>query len=408
MPLPHLTASLPGTGGRLRATDDDFIVEEIPAYRPMGAGDHTYLVVEKRGIPTMEAVHRVARALGVRPRDIGYAGLKDAHAVAVQTFSVEHFAPERAQAQLVGVPGVRVVEAKLHRNKLKLGHLRGNRFHVRIRDVGPDAESRARAILDVLVARGSPNWFGEQRFGSREDNDAVGRLLVRGEFDAACDAILGPGAVADGDPRIAAARALVAAGDLAGAAASFPPTHRTERDILDALLRGRPKSDAIRAAPRPLLRLLVSAYQSALFNRLLEDRLGTMHRLEEGDLAFLHEKGAVFRVEDAAREQPRADAMEVSPSGPMFGTRTLLASGHPGERERALLESEGLRPEQFDVPGIGEFEGERRPFRIPVRDASIVEAPPGDSDAGPSIVVSFELPRGAYATAVLREVMKAG
>lgn len=406
MILPHLTADLPGTGGRLRVRDEDFVVEEIPAYRAAGVGDHTYLLVEKRGIPTMEAVHRIAGALGVRPRDVGYAGLKDAHAVALQTFSVEHFAPDRATEALAGVAGVRVLEAKLHRNKLKLGHLRGNRFHVRVRDVGPDAEPRARAILDVLVAKGSPNWFGEQRFGVREDNDAVGRRLVRGEFDAACDAMLGPGEVADGDARVAEARARYAAGDFGGAASALPPSHRAERAILEALVHGRPKGDAVRAAPRPLLRLLVSAYQSALFNRLLAERLGTIDRLEEGDLAFLHEKGAVFRVDDAAREQPRADALEISPSGPMFGTRTLLASGRPGERERALLAAEGVDPAQFDVPGCGALEGERRPFRIPVGDAEVSPVPAGEGDSGPSLLVAFSLPRGAYATAVLREVMK--
>lgn len=406
MRIPYLTDDLPGTGGRLRALDDDFLVEEVPAYAALGLGDHTYLRVEKRGIPTHEAVARMARALGIRPRDVGYAGLKDAHAVAIQTFSVEHVPPDAARAALAGIPGVRVLDAKRHRNKLKIGHLRGNRFVVRVRDVCDDAEPRARAVLGALAARGAPNWFGEQRFGARADNDAIGRLLVRGEMDAACDAIVGPGAVADGDERVVEARARYAAGDLSGAAAAFPPTHRAERTIVDALLRGKPKASAVLDVARPVLRLLVSAYQSALFNRLLAERLPSVGALEAGDLAYLHAKGAVFRVDDAAHEQPRADTLEISPSGPMFGTHTLLADGAPGERERALLSAEGVEPRQFDVRGIGEFDGERRPFRVPLRDAEVAPGPVDPGDSAPSIVVSFELPRGAYATAVLREVMK--
>ncbi|MCE9638302.1 MAG: tRNA pseudouridine(13) synthase TruD [Planctomycetes bacterium] len=405
MTLPYLTASLPGTGGRLRATDDDFVVEEVPAYLPIGVGDHTFLRVEKRGIATHEAIARMAKALGVRPREIGYAGLKDAHAVAEQTFSIEHYPIDKARAALVGVIGVRVIDAKLHRNKLKVGHLRGNRFRIRVRDVVPGAADRALAILGVLSAQGTPNWFGEQRFGSREDNDAVGRMLVRGQLVEACDAIVGPTAVADRDPRVAEARARYAAGDLDGAASAFPPSHRSELAVLDALRRGRTKDAAVLTIPRPTLRLLVSAYQSAIFNRLLEQRLADLGRLEPGDLAFLHDKGAVFLVEDAAAEQPRADRLEISPSGPLPGTRSILADGQPGERERAVLTEESLTPEMFNVRGVGEFEGERRPFRIPIGDPEVRDDPDAPADA-PSLLVAFDLPRGAYATAVMREIMK--
>lgn len=351
MTLPHLTSSLPGTGGRIKTESEDFLVEELPAYVPLGIGDHTYLRIEKRGITTHEAVRRIARALGVSPRAIGFAGMKDANAVTIQTVSVEHVPVATAEAALADVPDVRLLSAKLHRNKIKLGHLRGNRFVLRVRDCVPGAAARARAILDEIARVGCPNLFGEQRFGNRADNHAIGRLLVRGETAAAVE--------------------------LAG--------------------------DDLRRKPRDLVRLYVSAYQSALFNRIVAARMPHLGRLEQGDLAFLHDRGAVFRVDDPAAEQARADHLDISPSAPMFGTKTLLADGRPGEVERAVMSEEGLAPSMFDVPGAGEFTGERRPMRIPVQGAEVADVA-GDPT---SIEIRFDLPRGSYATVVLREIMKA-
>jgi tRNA pseudouridine13 synthase len=350
MTPPFLTSALPGTGGVVKSQDEDFRVEELPLYPALGEGPHAYLLIEKRGLTTPQAVDRVARALGVAPRSVGYAGLKDAHAVTAQTLSVEHVTVERAREALADVPGLRLLDAKLHRNKLKLGHLRGNRFVLVVRGCAPGAAATARAVLDELTRRGCPNYFGEQRFGNRADNDAVGRLLVRGDVHAASA--------------------------LAG--------------------------DDVRRLPRPLARLYVSAYQSALFNRLVAARMPDLGRLETGDLAFLHDRGAVFRVVDPAAEQPRADRLEISPTAPLFGAKTLLADGRPGEAERALMAEEGLSPSMFRVPGVGAMDGERRPMRVPVAGAEVGDVP-GDPSA---IEVRFDLPRGAYATVVLREITK--
>lgn len=406
-PVPFVTPHLPGTGGRFREADEDFLVEEVPAYEPCGAGDHLFLRVEKRGITTHEAARRIAHALGRRPGDVGFAGQKDAHAVAVQWFSVEHVEAAAATAALADVEGVRVLGAIRHRNKLKLGHLRGNRFRIVIRGVGEGAAANASAVLAHLERHGAPNGFGEQRFGMRGDNHEVGRALVRGDADAACALITAlPGDATD--PRVAEARSRVAAGDPGGAAAALPGSFRNERTVLAALGRGRTTAQALRDLPKDALRFYVSAYQSALFNRLLAERIalhaddGGLGRVEVGDLAFLHARGAVFRVEDAAAEQPRADALEISPSGPMFGTETLLADGEPGRRERELLAAEGLAPGAFRVPGAGSLDGERRPFRVPLTDAGVEDC----GGAEPAIVVSFTLPRGSFATSVLREVMK--
>src|SRR6185436_13505083 len=131
-------------GGELKAVPEDFVVEEIPAYAPCGDGEHLYLRIEKRGIPTFAAVERIASAFGVGKQAVGYAGLKDARAIAVQWISVHS---PKDVAQGFELDGLRVLESSRHRNKLKVGHLRGNRFRIRVRGVREGGlEDAARAL----------------------------------------------------------------------------------------------------------------------------------------------------------------------------------------------------------------------------------------------------------------------
>ncbi len=159
--LPLLTADAPGVGGR-PVEPEDFVVEEIPAYLPCGTGDHGYARVEKRGLTTRQAVDRLCRALSVPPSSAGYAGLKDKHAVTRQWISLAGVTPDQLLA-LPATPELRVLEASRHRNKLKTGHLRGNRFTIRLRELAVDgqlAHDRASAVLEQLGEIGLPNFYG--------------------------------------------------------------------------------------------------------------------------------------------------------------------------------------------------------------------------------------------------------
>jgi tRNA pseudouridine13 synthase len=395
--VPPLTADLPGTGGALKDRPEDFVVDEIPLYPALGIGDHAYARIEKTGISTREAIRRLAQHLQVSESAVGCAGLKDARAVTRQTLSLEHVAPARLEGLVL--PGLRVLSVKRHRNKIRPGHLAGNRFEIRVRGVVADAGERTAAVLRVLLARGLPNGFGPQRFGTRGDTHRVGRALLRREFGEAVAILCGRPSPRERDPRVVEARRRFDAGDLEGARQGFPPSFATERRVLERLRQGAPAADAIRSVPKPVRRFFVSAWQSFLFNRVLAERLPALDRLEAGDLAWLHAKGAVFRVEDPAREQPRCDAFEISPSGPIFGTRMVAASGRPGEAEARVLADEGLAPGDFSVPGLDRFEGERRPLRVPVGDPAF-RVEEGD------LLLAFSLPRGSYATNLLAEVTK--
>jgi tRNA pseudouridine13 synthase len=401
--LPFLTLDTPGVGGAIKSQPEDFVVEEIPLYEAAGEGTHLYLTIEKRGVTTSEAIARLARAVGRPVRDFGFAGMKDAAAITRQRVSVEHVAPE--QLSDMDVSGVRILSVERHRNKLKLGHLSGNRFEIRLRDVEtPEALDRSRHILNTLTRRGLPNFYGPQRFGSRGDNWMIGRHAVQGRYADALGVLLGsPLPTEFGDIR--RARELYDAGRYAESADAWPRNAAEQRRVCRAVAKAGSPNKSWRAVDRNLRRLFVSAYQSHLFNRVLTDRMlhGAIDRIETGDLAYKHDNGACFTVEDAAIEQPRCDAFDISPTGPIFGKRTTAPLGAPGEREAAVLQSESLDRAIFSKHEGKFAQGGRRPLRVPVGEASVES---GADESGSYLLFTFTLPPGAYATTLLREVTK--
>ena len=259
------------------AEPEDFRVDELPLYPPTGEGAHTFLRIEKRVRTTEQVARALARAAGVPPRDVGYAGRKDRFAVTTQWFSVPGLSPEAALD--LELPSARVVEAAAHPHKLRTGHLRGNRFELVVREVAADVAREAGRRLPRLVELGMPNRFGAQRFGRDGDNAERGRRLLAGE------------------------------------------------------LRVRDRREA---------RFLVSALQAEIFNQVLAARELPLGRVEQGDVAVVHASGGLFLVDEPEREAPRAQAFEISPTGPIFGTKTKRPEGLPALRESAALLAGGV------------------------------------------------------------------
>jgi len=393
----YLTREIPGTGGGIKGSPEDFLVEEIAAYQLSGQGEHCYAQIEKRGITTLEALRRIAKALQVQERDLGYAGMKDAVGVTRQTVSIPRVAPEKVLA--LQIPGITVLSAVLHGNKLRLGHLKGNRFRIRVRDAVAGAAVHARDAIAIMEKRGVPNRFGSQRYGVQGNSHRIGAALLRGDFRGAVDTLIGdPDAVSD--ERWRQAIEAYRNGAIAESLALFPGHFRAERDLLGRLLQRPDAFDKAFNSVQPRLRrLYLSAFQSSLFDRVLEARLDRLEQVAEGDIAFKHENGACFLVQDAAAESARAQAFEISATGPMFGCTMMEPEGAQRELERELLSAEGLTPASFNLPGALRMEGERRPLRVRLGAAEVVE------EEG-ELVVSFSLPRGSYATCVLSEIMK--
>lgn len=409
----YLTHEIPGTGGSIKNRPEDFLVDEIPLYKPSGSGEHVYLFVEKQGLTTLQLRDAIAHHFRVDRRAVGHAGLKDKHAVTRQVISVHTPGRNPEDFPSFQHDRARVLWVDLHENKLQRGHLAGNRFSIKVRGVDPMGVRHAKQSLDLLARIGVPNRFGEQRFGYLMNNHLVGRALILGDHQQALDLILSP---KSGAPKGSIdARDAYARGDFESAYGEMPKVFKLERNALRSLSKGEGPERAIRAIDQTAAGFFISSFQSAVFNAILNDRVrsGTLDTLQAGDLAFVLKSRASFEVTRAELDeggeelQSRLHSFELSPSGPMWGTTMARAGGEVGEREHSALAQAGVTPKDMELceqrDGLPMIGGDRRPLRIPLLDP---EVEGGMDEHGAYIRCAFELPRGSFATTVMDEIMK--
>jgi tRNA pseudouridine13 synthase len=402
MDLPYLTEDFPGIGGVIKERPEDFSVTEIPLYEPSGQGEHVYCEIQKVGLTTFEAVNRIAAALNVHQKAIGYAGMKDAQAVTRQILSIQGASPEAVQA--LKIEGVGILWVDRHLNKIRLGHLKGNRFAIKIRQVNATDVVKLEPVLKTLQQRGMPNYFGEQRFGRRGDNAALGAAILRGDNSELLRTLLGRPNFELDDPQQVGARKAFDANDFERSMKLWPRHSGMERRILARFMKTRRPGASVRAIDERLRRLWISALQSEMFNEVLSRRLraGTVDRLLQGDFAVKHENNAGFIVEDVAAEQPCCDAFEISPTGPLVGYRMTLTQGEPLKIEEEVFATHHITREDFKREGH-RVKGSRRPLRVKPEDAELTG---GVDEHGPYVSLAFTLPAGSFATVLLRELMK--
>lgn len=325
----------PLLSGTLRAEAEDFRVEELPLVEPTGEGAHLWLEIEKRGANTAWVAGRLAEAARAPAREVGYAGMKDRHAVTRQWFSVGLQQAADADWEGWDIPGVRILRAARNPRKLRRGALRGNRFALRVRilEGGPDDLP---VRIEALRRSGVPNYFGPQRFGHGGGNLARGLAWLSG-----------------------------------GGRAS-----RSDRS------------------------LWLSAVRSGLFNAVLSERLrrGDWDRLLDGEVAQLDGRRSTFvcQLPDADLEA-RCAAHDLHPTGPLPGAP---GRANRPERQAAELEAGMLAPHQDTLAALTarRVEADRRALRVLPAELQ------GELEDG-VLSLSFSLPPGAYATAVLRELV---
>lgn len=329
--LPHAYGG-PVISGRLRAQPADFRVEEILGFEPSGEGEHAFLLVEKTGANTEWVARQLAAAAGVLPMAVGYAGLKDRHAVTRQTFTVQLPGRVDPEWSAASIPGVSVLASTRHNRKLKRGAHRGNRFRILLREVRGDravAESR----LATIRAGGVPNYFGEQRFGRGGQNVALAHALFAGQ-----------------------------------------------------------------RMPRPQRSIALSAARSEMFNGVVAVRVANANwnRALEGEVWMLDGTHAIFGPEawneDLGR---RLAALDIHPTGPLWGRGELRSAGAVRALELAAIEAYPTLTSGLERAGL---EQERRALRLAVGDFG------SEWEGDDCLVLEFHLGAGAFATTVLREL----
>ena len=423
--IEHYASDTDGTGGRLRDSPADFRVRELEAFEtePVDAdpGPYPHLLVRVtlHNWETHNFADRLSTRLGISRERVSWAGTKDKRAVTTQLFSVDGVGPgelpelPRTECEPVGRAG----------RPILFGDLAGNAFEVTVRD--PDRPDSAAETVTQLrrVADadegvvGVPNYFGQQRFGSRRTvTHEVGLAVVRGDWEEAVMAYVGNPSEREPERTREARSYAEESHDWQATLDRFPGHLGHERAMLHRLAEGEGRPADFRAAletvSESLQRLFVNAAQSYVFNRILSERLDRglpVGRPVAGDVVCFADSNApeglalpdqdrtqrvtADRVEAVTRHCERGRAFVTAP---LVGTDTEFAGDEPGEIERSVCEAVGVDPAAFDLPGAFDSTGTRRAILVRT----------GLEHSRDPLRFKFRLPRGSYATVLLREFLK--
>lgn len=406
-----------GSGGRIKAHAEDFIVDEISDLPPVKEGGrYTVAKVTTRNWEMNRLIKQLAGALRVSRNRIGFAGTKDKRAVTSQLMSFE-LPPEALDS--IELNDVWISDIYQAGRPIKIGDLIGNRFNVQVRECELQGDELAAAIADcersLESIGGFPNYFGVQRFGvTRPITHLVGRSIVSGDFKGAVVTYLSHPSEYESPEAKACRQELLQPDGRDDLLGDFPRGMNFERTLVQHLAQ-RPGdyAGALRQLPDNLQMMFVHAYQSYIFNRILSERMRRgipIHQPIEGDLVLtigdkrvpIHERPIDVTASniDLVTDQVRAGKAFVS--GLLFGSESRFADGEMGEIERKAVESEGLRPEDFVVPEMqrSSSRGSRREILCSYESLRT------EINEG-GYVLSFSLTKGNYATCLLREFMKA-
>ncbi|MFB6087546.1 MAG: tRNA pseudouridine(13) synthase TruD [Haloarculaceae archaeon] len=460
--MAHYVSDAPGIGGHLRDAPADFRVRELERFDPEpldadpGAYPHLLCRVTLRGWDTNDFANALSNALGLSRERVSWAGTKDKYAVTTQLFSVADADPDDIEAVDVDDADVELVGRT--GRPIFFGDLAGNAFDITVRDV--DVPHRVGAVVADLAAFatgestdsghavegggdatavsgatdctvGVPNYFGQQRFGSvRPVTHEVGLAILRGNWKEAVLAYVGNPSEREPEGTRAARRYVDETEDWQGALERLPDRLGFERSMCHRLVESGADAPAdyraaLEAVPTNLQRLFVNAAQSFVFNRVLSERLSRglpFHEPVAGDVVCFRDGDAPEGVAlpDTDRTQ-RVDESRLSTvrrhcergrafvTAPLVGTETELGDGDPGEIAREVLADLDIDPADFDLPGEFHSTGTRRAIllwtdlTLDAADDAGTETT-GDVDA---LTFSFALPKGSYATVVMREFLKA-
>ncbi|MEM2001046.1 MAG: tRNA pseudouridine(13) synthase TruD [Candidatus Methanomethylicaceae archaeon] len=402
-----------GINGKIRVKPEDFLVEEITPEGYVvneslktlsrGSGPYTLAVLKKRSrdlLPTLSLLQKLLKA------KVSFAGIKDRRAVTYQLISIS-----RPLTEPIRMNNLEVWAVGTSKWEVRPGELKGNRFTITIRSL--DREDISTDVLPDL--NWLPGYFGHQRFGiTRPNTHKVGKYMVKGEFEDAVREFLAE--PYEGEPnRIFSIRLhLKTTWDLNIALSSMPSFLLYEREVIRALLSGADYLHSLKSLPNRLIRLFVDSYQSYLFNLALSERWSKygLNYVAPGDIVSILDSSLnpsrPIRVTHSNLEKLKkfVDSKKAVLLMPVPGSN-LSVEGINYQIYSEILEKEKISPHNFsNVMGL-EFRGTMRPAVFYPTDLEILN--PSEDELNPGktkITIKFTLPRGFYATVLLRELMK--
>ncbi len=410
--IDYYVTDAPGCHGVLRACPEDFQVDEVYEDLRYEGGRYLVLEVEKKNWDLHHLIREMSRQLGISQKRFGWAGTKDKRALTRQRISIMNL--DEAKLEKITLPDLKLRVLGRTNHGVGLGDLLGNRFRIKIRDLTcPEPKNRLDDITKEILARGGvANYFGVQRFGdTRPVTHRVGEALVRGKIEEAVFIYLAMPFPGELEETKEVRSQLWESRDVSAALKHFPGYLHYELAMLNYLVQ---HPDDYRHAfivlSANLRRLFVHAYQSYLFNKILSLRLAAglpLDKALEGDVVCFGRKESPDTDKLQAVTPENLDAVNrLAVRGrafvtlPLIGFETVLADGAEGEIERAVLEREGVGTKDFRIaanPDLGS-PGARRAALLPVSPQIEVTERCAD--------LKFFLPKGCYATVVLREYTK--
>ncbi len=422
-----------GVGGCIKQNAEDFMVEEVlvdgskaslagevPS-RIIGSSQNRqrFLVclMMKRNWDTFIVTKNVAKSLGIEPKRVQFAGIKDAKAVTAQHITLENVSLE--DAAKIQLTDAKVLPIGYVREMLSVFYLLGNNFTITVRNpevTESTLKERVEATMEELITQGGiPNFFGHQRFGTtRPITHLVGKSLIRGDFEDAAMLFLAKPSLYEHPKSQQARQALHDTHDFKAAAEAYPKQLRYERLML-RYLADNPTDyvGAFRRLPPKLQSLFVQAYQSYLFNRFLSQRIKQcfpLNKAIEGDFVVPVERtglpittmGKTVTSENLHSINAQVTTGKMRVALPIVGQKQKLSGGSMGEIEEEIIQGEGMIDH---VRWLNELsrtggKGGLRTAAATVRDFRLLET------SDDSFKMSFMLLRGCYATVLLREILK--
>ena len=413
----YYLTDIEGTGGRIKKEPEDFIVNEISKHPEEHIGGRYIIAnVTTRNWETNRLVRMLSRSMSISRERIGFAGTKDKRAVTTQLMSFE--APDEALSN-VSLKDVLIKDAYRSKRNIQIGDLIGNGFQITVRD-SPLPAGEIREVISSVTSGvrslgGFPNYFGVQRFGTaRPITHLVGEKIIRGDMRGAVDIYMSKPSEHELPDATEARKMLASRSDLSEALKVMPRTMSYEKIMAEHLIE-HPDDDigAIAKLPSNLQMMFTHAYQSYLFNMMLSKRMELgipLDRPIEGDVVIpvdanrtpVHERPVIVTGKniDLVEKQLRSGKAFITIS--LYGIESRIAGGTMGEIESKVIEDEKITNDDFRVPGLPwcSSKGSRREVVCPINDVAHEIAEDG-------YTVSFSLPKGNYATCLLREYMKA-